>query len=330
MLQIIRRLPAFGKDFFFTFSLTLRYNSRLLKGFFKKDRDMATIKLGLPKGSLQDATVALFQKAGYKLVVSSRSYFPHIDDIEISPVLLRAQEMSRYVEDGTLDCGITGADWVAENGSKVQVMTELQYSKATTNKVRWVLAVPEACNIKSVKDLAGKRIATEVVGITKRYLAKNKVKAQVEFSWGATEAKVASGLVDAIVELTETGSSLKANKLRIVETLCESSTQFIANKASFKDAGKRKKMEQVIMLIKGALAANNMVGLKMNIEEKNLAKIISDLPALKNPTVAPLARTGWVAIETVIDESIVRTIIPTLKEHGAQGIIEYSLNKLIV
>ncbi len=291
---------------------------------------MMTIKLGLPKGSLQDATVALFEKAGYKLVVSSRSYFPHIDDAEISPVLLRAQEMSRYVEDGTLDCGITGADWVAENGSKVHVMTELQYSKATTNKVRWVLAVPEASDIKSVKGLAGKRIATEVVGITKKYLAKNKVKAQVEFSWGATEAKVASGLVDAIVELTETGSSLRANKLRIVETLCESSTQFIANKGAFKDAGKRKKMEQVIMLLKGALAANNMVGLKMNVKTVNLDLILQTLPALQNPTVAPLAQDGWVAVETVIEENIVRSIIPLLKEAGAQGIIEYSLNKLII
>ena len=288
------------------------------------------LKLGLPKGSLQDATVALFEKAGYKVAVSSRSYFPHIDDVEIKPVLLRAQEMSRYVEDGTLDCGITGMDWIMENGSKVEYVSELVYSKATATKVRWVLAVPEDGNIKSVKDLAGKKIATEVVGITKKYLAKNKVKANVEFSWGATEAKVTTGLVDAIVELTETGSSLRANKLRIVETLCESSTQFIANKGSFKDAWKRKKMEQIVMLLKGALAANNMVGLKMNIEEKNLGKIIADLPALKNPTVSPLANPGWVAIETVIDESIVRTIIPTLKEHGAQGIIEYSLNKLIL
>ncbi len=295
-----------------------------------KDDAMAILKLGLPKGSLQDATVALFEKAGYKLIVSSRSYFPHIDDVEISPVLLRAQEMSRYVEDGTLDCGITGADWVAENGSKVQTMTELQYSKATTNKVRWVLAVPEASNIKSVKDLAGKRIATEVVGITKKYLSRNKVKAHVEFSWGATEAKVASGLVDAIVELTETGSSLKANKLRIVETLCESSTQFIANKGAFKDAWKKKKMEQVIMLLKGALAASNMVGLKLNIEEKNLNKILGMLPALKNPTLAPLAQKGWVAVETVIEENIVRAMIPVLKDAGAQGIIEYPLNKLIM
>lgn len=291
---------------------------------------MPTLKLGLPKGSLQDATVALFEKAGYKLVVSSRSYFPHIDDVEIAPLLLRAQEMSRYVEDGTLDCGITGADWIAENGSRVTSLTELQYSKATTNKVRWVLAVPEASGIKSVKDLAGKRIATEVVGITKKYLSKHKVKAQVEFSWGATEAKVASGLVDAIVELTETGSSLRANKLRIVDTLCESSTQFIANKDAFKDAWKRKKMDQVVMLLKGALAAYNMVGLKMNIETRNLNKLLSALPALKDPTVAPLAREGWVAVETVIEESVVRSIIPLLKDGGAQGIIEYSLNKLII
>ncbi len=330
MRWIINRTMRFGKDFLFTFSYTLSYNVRSLKTLNGKKRDMPILKLGLPKGSLQDATVALFEKAGYKIIVSSRSYFPHIDDADISPVLLRAQEMSRYVEDATLDCGITGADWVAENGSKVHVMTELQYSKATTNKVRWVLAVPENSSIKSVKDLAGKRIATEVVGITKKYLAKNKVKAQVEFSWGATEAKVASGLVDAIVELTETGSSLRANKLRIVETLCESSTQFIVNKASFKDEWKRAKMDQVIMLLKGALAANNMVGLKLNIAANNLDKLLSTLPALKNPTVAPLAQDGWLAVETVIEEGIVRSIIPALKAAGAQGIIEYSINKLII
>jgi ATP phosphoribosyltransferase len=291
---------------------------------------MNKIKLGLPKGSLQDATVALFEKAGFRVRVSSRSYFPQIDDTEIVPVLLRAQEMSRYVEDGTLDCGITGEDWIMENGSRVVDITELQYSKATSNKVRWVLAVPEDSPVRSVKDLAGKKIATEVVGITRKYLQKNKVKAAVEFSWGATEAKVSSGLVDAIVELTETGSSLKANKLRIVETLCESSTRFIANKRSHKDDWKRKKMEQVVMLLKGALAANNMVGLKLNIEEKNLAAALDRLPALKNPTVAPLARPGWVAVETVIEESVVRTIIPALKDAGAQGIVEYSLNKLIL
>ncbi len=283
---------------------------------------MKELKLGLPKGSLQDATVALFEKAGFKVVVSSRSYFPHIDDVEIKPVLLRAQEMSRYVEDGTLDCGITGADWILENGSKVDVVTELQYSKATSNKVRWVLAVPQDGKIRSVQDLEGKKIATEVVGITRKYLAKHKVKAHVEFSWGATEAKVTSGLVDAIVELTETGSSLRANKLRIVETLCESSTQFIANKNAAKDGWKKKKMEQIVMLLKGALAANNMVGLKLNIEEKNLDAVLATLPALKNPTVAPLAREGWVALETIIDESVVRTIIPALKDAGAQGIIE--------
>ncbi len=290
---------------------------------------MRKLKLGLPKGSLQDATVALFEKAGFRVYVSSRSYFPQIDDEEISPVLLRAQEMSRYVADETLDCGITGNDWIEENSSDVERIAELQYAKATTNKVRWVLAVPEASNIKSVKDLEGKKIATEVVNVTKKYLAKNKVKADVEFSWGATEAKVATGLVDAIVELTETGSSLRANKLRIVDTLCESTTQFIANKKAAKDPWKKKKMEQIIMLLKGALDAKNMVGLKMNIERKNLDKVLKSIPALRNPTVAPLANDKWVALETVIDESTVRKIIPALKEAGAEGIIEYSLNKLI-
>jgi ATP phosphoribosyltransferase len=290
---------------------------------------MKKLKLGLPKGSLQDATVALFEKAGFRVVVSSRSYFPQIDDEEISPVLLRAQEMSRYVEDETLDCGITGNDWIEENSSDVTRIAELQYAKATTNKVRWVLAVPEASPIKTPKDLAGKKIATEVVNITKKYLAKHKVKADVEFSWGATEAKVASGLVDAIVELTETGSSLRANKLRIVETLCESSTQFIANKKAAKDPWKKKKMEQVIMLLRGALAAKNMVGLKMNVARKDLDKVLKVLTALRNPTVAPLTKDGWVALETVIDESTVRQIIPALKDAGAEGIIEYSLNKLI-
>lgn len=291
---------------------------------------MKKLKLGLPKGSLQDATIALFEKAGFKVHVSTRSYFPTIDDEEIAPVLLRAQEMSRYVEDGTLDCGITGLDWILENGSRVERLSELVYSKATANRVRWVLAVPEDSRIRSVKGLQGKKIATEVVGLTRKYLRKNGVKADVEFSWGATEAKVTAGLVDAIVELTETGSSLRANKLRIVDTLCESSTQFIANRRSLKDAWKRRKMGQVVMLLKGALAANNMVGLKLNIEEKNLRRALAKLPALKNPTVAPLSKDGWAAIETVIDESVVRTIIPALKEAGAQGIIEYSLNKLIL
>ena len=251
---------------------------------------MKKLKLGLPKGSLQDATVALFEKAGFKVMVSSRSYFPQIDDEEISPVLLRAQEMSRYVEDETLDCGITGADWIEENSSDVTSLSELLYAKQTSNKVRWVLAVPEASSIKSVKDLQGKKIATEVVNVTKKYLAKHKVKADVEFSWGATEAKVATGLVDAIVELTETGSSLRANKLRIVDTLCESTTQFIANKKALKDPWKKMKMEQVILLLKGALQAKNMVGLKMNVQRKNLEKILKTVTALRNPTISPLVQ----------------------------------------
>jgi ATP phosphoribosyltransferase len=290
---------------------------------------MKKLRLGLPKGSLQEATINIFQKAGFKIYVSSRSYFPSIDDVEIEPVLLRAQEMSRYVEEEALDCGITGYDWVQENDSDVVTVAELVYAKQSSVKVRWVLAVPEESKIKSAKDLNGKRIATEVVNITKKYLKKNKVKADVEFSWGATEAKVADVLVYAIVELTETGSSLRANKLRIVETLCESTTQFIANKTAYNDPWKRKKMEQVVMLLKGALAANNMVGLKMNIEEKNFAKIVMTLPALKEPTISPLSKEGWLAVETVIDESIVRNIIPQLKECGAEGIIEYPLNKLI-
>lgn len=290
---------------------------------------MEKLKLGLPKGSLQDATVALFEKAGFKVVVSTRSYFPQIDDEEIAPVLLRAQEMSRYVEDETLDCGITGADWIEENSSQVVSLAELLYAKQTSNKVRWVLAVPEASSIKSVKDLQGKKIATEVVNVTKKYLAKHKVKADVEFSWGATEAKVATGLVDAIVELTETGSSLRANKLRIVDTLCESTTQFIANKKALKDPWKKKKMDQIILLLKGALQAKNMVGLKMNVQRKNLDKILKTVTALRNPTISPLVNDQWVALETVIDEGTVRKIIPVLKEAGAEGIIEYSLNKLI-
>ncbi|MCB9719389.1 MAG: ATP phosphoribosyltransferase [Candidatus Omnitrophica bacterium] len=290
---------------------------------------MKKLKLGLPKGSLQDATIKIFERAGFKIVVRSRSYFPSIDDAEIEPVLLRAQEMSRYVEDRTLDCGITGADWVLENGSKVKSLAELQYSKQTENKVRWVLAVPESSKIKSVKDLAGKKIATEVVGITRKYLKQHKVQADVEFSWGATEAKVTSGLVDAIVELTETGSSLRANKLRIVETLCESNTQFIANKEACADEWKRSKMEQIIMLLHGALAASNMVGLKMNILEKNFEKVRSLLPSLKEPTVSHLSDPKWLAVETVISENVVRVLIPRLKMAGAEGIIEYPLNKLI-
>ncbi len=290
---------------------------------------MKKLKLGLPKGSLQEATLSLFEKAGFKIRVSSRSYFPVIDDDQIEVVLLRAQEMSRYVEDEALDCGITGADWIEENGSNVEHLADLLYAKQSASKVRWVLAVPEESSMKTVKDLKGKRIATELVKATEKYLKKNKVKAEVEFSWGATEAKVASGLVDAVVELTETGSSLRANKLRIVSTVCESTTQFIANDKAYRDPWKRKKMDQIIMLLRGALEAENMVGLKMNAKEKDLSKILKVLPALQNPTIAPLAKDGWVAIETVISESTVRTLIPQLKDAGAQGIIEYALNKLI-
>lgn len=290
---------------------------------------MPKLKLGLPKGSLQDATVRVFERAGYKVYVSGRSYFPTIDDQEIELVLLRAQEMSRYVEQGVLDCGITGADWIQENESKIETISELVYAKTSSVKVRWVLAVPESSNIKSVKDLEGKRLATEVVNVTRNYLKKNKVKADVEFSWGATEAKVATGLVDAIVELTETGSSLKAHNLRIVDTICESTTQFISNKAAVKDPWKKAKMEQIAMLLEGAIAAEGMVGLKMNVEEKNLKKILSLLTSLKNPTISNLSKDGWLAVETVIHESKVRILVPQLKLAGASGIIEYTLNKII-
>ena len=290
---------------------------------------MKKLKLGLPKGSLQEATIKVFEKAGFNIYVSGRSYFPSIDDEEIKPVLLRAQEISRYVEEEALDCGITGADWVLENRSKVTSLADLVYAKQTAVKVRWVLAVPEKSSIKTVKDLAGKKIATEVVNVTKDYLKKHKVKADVEFSWGATEAKVADGLVDAVVELTETGSSLRAHKLRIIATICESTTQFVVNKKALKDPWKKKKMDQITMLLKGAIDAGSMVGLKMNIEEKNLTKVLSLLTSLKNPTVSPLSQKNWFAVETVIDEGTVRSIIPKLKVSGAQGIIEYPLNKLI-
>jgi ATP phosphoribosyltransferase len=288
------------------------------------------LKLGLPKGSLQEATFKMFQKAGFKVALSSdRSYFPSIDDPDIECILLRAQEMSRYVQDGVLDCGITGNDWILENRSDVVRITELVYSKVSMGKVRWVLAVPESSKMKSVKDLKNKRIATELVNVTKDFFAKNKVKVDVEFSWGATEVKVNAGLVDAIVDVTETGRSLKANKLAIIATLCESTTQFIANKAAYKDSWKKSKMEQIALLLKGAIAAEGKVGLKMNVKAADVNKIISLLPALKKPTISGLASSGWVAVETIIDENVVRTLIPALKIAGAEGIIEYPLNKLI-
>ncbi|MFH0826829.1 MAG: ATP phosphoribosyltransferase [Candidatus Omnitrophota bacterium] len=286
------------------------------------------LKLGIPKGSLQEATFRMFQKAGFNVSVSGRSYFPSIDDPQIEPVLLRAQEMSRYVETD-LDCGITGEDWIQENNSHVIRITELVYAKQSLGPVRWVVAVPKDSGIRSLKDLKGKQIATELVNVTKSFLRKNKIKADVEFSWGATEVKVAQGLVEAIVELTETGRSLEANKLKIIATVCLSTTQFIANRTSYKDAWKRAKMEQIALLLKGAIAAEEKVGLKMNVSKIDLKKVLRLLPALKRPTISGLTDDGWYAIETVIDEKIVRELIPSLKRAGAQGIIEYPLNKVI-
>lgn len=290
---------------------------------------MSKLKIGLPKGSLQEATFKLFKKAGFSISASERSYFPSADDPELAPVLLRAQEMSRYVEGGILDCGITGNDWILENKSDVVRVEELTYAKQSLNPVRWVLAVPENSNIRGVKDLNGKRIATELVNFTKEYLKKKKVAADVEFSWGATEAKVYSGLVDAIVELTETGSSLRAHNLKIVETLCTSTTQLIANKKSWKDPWKKAKIEKIAILLKGAIAAEEKVGLKMNIANKNLKKVLGILPAMRRPTISQLSVPGWCAIETIIDEKQVRELIPRLKQAGAEGIIEYPLNKVI-
>ena len=286
------------------------------------------LKFGLPKGSLQDATVEKLAKAGWNVQVSSRSYIPDVDDDELEIRTIRAQEMSIYVERGYLDCGITGRDWIDENNSKVHEVGEFLFSKATRRPARWVLAVPEYSKIKSVKDLKGKRIATEVVGMTKRWLKKNGVKAEVEFSWGATEVK-AHELVDAIVEVTETGSSLRANKLRIVEELMSSTPRLISNRNSWKDKWKREKIETMAMLLRGALDAEVKVGLKLNIEEKNLKKVLKRLPALRNPTVNELSQSGWVAVETIIDEHVARDIIPELKLAGAEGIIEYPLNKVV-
>lgn len=288
------------------------------------------LKLGLPKGSLQESTFKMFRKAGFNISLpSERSYFPSIDDPEIEPVLLRAQEMSRYIEDGALDCGITGNDWIEENKSDVVRVTDLIYAKQSLGKIRWVLAVPESSGIKSIAGLKGKRIATELLNVTKEFFQKKRVKVEVEFSWGATEAKVNTGLADAIVELTETGRSLKANKLAELATICASTTQFIANKNAYKDSWKRSKMGQIALLLKGAIAAEEKVGLKMNVKKTDLKKVISLLPALKKPTISGLSEEGWLAIETVIDEKVVRTLIPELRKRGAQGIIEYPLNKVI-
>ncbi|NLT67829.1 MAG: ATP phosphoribosyltransferase [Acidobacteria bacterium] len=286
------------------------------------------LKLGLPKGSLQESTIELFRRAGIRIGASDRSYFPFCDDEEIEVMLIRSQEMGKYVQDGLFDAGITGHDWILETSANVREICELVYGKSGFKPVRWVLAVPEASNVRTIRDLEGKTIATELVNYVKKYFKKNKVKAQIEYSWGATEAK-AGILVDAIVELTETGRSLKANQLRIIEDVLSSTTRFIANKQSWNDAWKREKMENIAILLKGALAAEGMVGLKMNLKQSNLEKVMNILPSLKRPTISPLALEGWIALEVVVEEKIVKRMIPDLKRAGAEGIIEYPLNKLI-
>jgi ATP phosphoribosyltransferase len=286
------------------------------------------LKLGLPKGSLQESTIELFRKAGIRINSSDRSYFPFCDDEEIEVMLVRSQEMGKYVQDGLFDAGITGQDWILETAVHVKEICELVYGKSGFKPVRWVLAVPEASKVRSVKDLQGKTIATELVSYVKKYLAQKKVKATVEYSWGATEAK-AGILVDAIVELTETGRSLKANQLRIIEDILSSTTRFIANKTSWNDPWKREKMENIAILLKGALAAEGMVGLKMNLRESDLPRIMKILPSLKRPTVSALTLPGWMALEVVVEEKVVKRMIPELKRSGAEGIIEYPLNKLI-
>jgi ATP phosphoribosyltransferase len=277
---------------------------------------------------LQETTVRLFGKAGYKIKVSERSYFPDIDDDEMEVVLFRAQEISRYVEDGIIDCGITGNDWIEENSSDVERVAELVYAKQSMKPVRWVLAVAQNSDIKNIKDLKGKRIATELVSVTSKYLKEKGVSAEVEFSWGATEVKTKMG-IDAIVEVTETGSSLRANDLRIVETICESTTQFIMNKEAWKDPWKKEKVEQIVLLLKGAILAEGKVGLKMNARKEDVKKIIAILPAMNTPTVSRLYDENWADIDTVIDEEDVKRLIPALRKAGAEGFIEYPLNKVI-
>lgn len=286
------------------------------------------VKLGIPKGSLQESTIRMFKKAGYTISVDSRSYFPEIDDEEISCLLIRAQEIARYVEKGVLDAGLTGYDWIVENGADVAEICELVYAKQGLRPIKWVLAVPNDSDITSVKDLEGRSIATEGVGITKSYLEKHGVTARVEFSWGATEVKPPE-LVDAIVEITETGSSLRANNLRIVDTVLESTTRFIANRDALKDEAKRNKIENLSLLLKSALLAEEKVGLMMNLKEKDLDVILDLIPSMKGPTVSRLSTEGWVAVNTIVDEHIVRDLIPCLKEAGAQDIVEYPLNKIV-
>jgi len=287
------------------------------------------LKLGIPKGSLENATIDLFRRAGYSITTSSRSYFPAIDDPEIECMLIRAQEMARYVEDGILDAGLTGRDWVAETEAQVEAVADLVYAKQSFGKVRWVLAVPESSGFHSVHDLDGKIIATELVATTKRYLAKHGVSAKVEFSWGATEVKPPV-LADAIVEVTETGSSLRANKLKIIDTVIESNTQLIANREAWRDTWKRRKLEDMRMLLEGAINALGKVGLMLNVHQQDLRAVLDVLPALKRPTISHLSDEEWLAVNTILDESTVRDIIPRLKQAGAQGIVEYPLNKIVL
>ena len=288
-----------------------------------------TLKLGIPKGSLENATIDLFRRAGYAITTSTRSYFPSIDDPEVECMLIRAQEMARYVEDGILDAGLTGRDWVGETEARVEAIADLVYAKQSFGKVRWVLAVPESSAFRSVHDLDGKIIATELVATTRRYLAQHNVHAKVEFSWGATEVKPPV-LADAIVEVTETGSSLRANKLKIIDTVLESNTQLIANREAWQDAWKRRKLENMRMLLEGAINALGKVGLMLNVHQKDLPAVLAVLPALKRPTISHLSDEDWLAVNTILDESTVRDIIPRLKEAGAQGIVEYPLNKIVL
>lgn len=286
------------------------------------------LMLGLPKGSLEESTKNLFAKAGWKITTNSRSYRPSIDDAELDGRFVRAQEVSRYVEHGFFDCGLTGYDWIQENGSDVVEVCDLVYSRASTLKSRWVLCVPENSLVQRAEDLAGKRVATELVNTVKRYFAAKNIPVEIEFSWGATEVKVPD-LVDAIVDITETGSSLRANKLRIVDTLMETNTKFIANKASWANPAKRKKIETIALLLRGALEAGSKVGLKMNLPRTALDAVVKALPSLRNPTICPLSSPDWIALETIIDESVAREIIPQLKALGAEGIVEYPLNKVV-
>jgi ATP phosphoribosyltransferase len=290
---------------------------------------MKVLKIGIPKGSLEANTIDLFKRAGWRITSDSRSYFPNIDDPEITCKLVRAQEMSRYVEDGTLDLGLTGIDWILENSSDVVVVQNLIYSKVSTQQARWVLVVREDSPYKSIKDMEGKKISTELVNFTKKYFANRNINIHVEFSWGATEAKVVEGLVDAVVEVTETGSTIKANKLKIIHELMKTNTQLIANRASWKNPWKRKKIEQISTMLTGSLQAMGKVGLKLNVAKENLDKVMSLLPSLKAPTISTLSSKKWFAIESIVDAKIMRDLIPALLEAGAQGIIEYPLNKVI-